>query len=179
MTRKMPEQKPGISKQDVGTPPEFLQAVARRFGPIRWDLAAHARNSVSGDRFYGPGSRWGDNTFERAWDRIPSVVNGHDLLWFNPEFGNMEPAARKVAGEAERGARVALLAPLSAADWAIRYIWGRALVLPLFPRLTFVGHTAPFPKDLALAVYAADETPRAEPWRWLETQAAVAAGGAP
>ena len=171
MSRKMPAQRPHRSEQAVGTPPEFLRAVELRFGRIAWDLAAHSSNSVCDSRFYGPGSRWGLNTFERAWDRIPNVVTGHDLLWFNPEFGNMGPAARKVAGEAERGARIALLAPLSAADWAIRYIWGRALVMPLFPRLTFVGHTAPFPKDLALAVYAADETPRTEPWRWSQTPA--------
>lgn len=166
MTRKMPAQRPGRSTQEVGTPLAFLQAVARRFGPIRWDLAANARNSVCGDRFYGLGSRWGKDTYERAWDRIPGVVNGHDLLWFNPEFGNMEPAVRKASEEARRGARIALLAPLSAADWALRHVWGRALVLPLFPRLTFVGHSAPFPKDLALALYDPDQDRRTEPWRW-------------
>jgi hypothetical protein len=33
--RKMPEQKPGRSKQDYGTPWDFIKAVEARFGKLR------------------------------------------------------------------------------------------------------------------------------------------------
>ena len=42
----MPAQKPGSSKQDYSTPRAFLDAVEKRFGRIKWDLAAHERNHV-------------------------------------------------------------------------------------------------------------------------------------
>lgn len=41
----MPAQKPGKSKQDYGTPKDFIDAVAARFGPLVVDLAAHAGNA--------------------------------------------------------------------------------------------------------------------------------------
>ena len=47
----MPEEKPGRSLSAVGTPPEFLEAVERRFGPIILDLAAHRGNKVAGSYF--------------------------------------------------------------------------------------------------------------------------------
>jgi hypothetical protein len=40
-----PKQKPGISKQDYGTPPAFISAVVSRFGSLSWDLAACCCNA--------------------------------------------------------------------------------------------------------------------------------------
>jgi len=53
--RKMPKQKPGLSKQDYATPPEFIAAVKKRFGITRFDLdlAAVTENTVAKE-FFGP-----------------------------------------------------------------------------------------------------------------------------
>lgn len=40
-----PIQKPGRSKQDYGTPWEFIRAVERRWGKLHVDLAAHSENA--------------------------------------------------------------------------------------------------------------------------------------
>lgn len=164
MTRKMPPQKPGESKQDYGTPPAFLAAVERRFGPIVWDLAAHASNSVCGDRYFGPGSRWGEDSLERAWDRLPGVPRD-GLRWLNYPFGDARIWMRKVSREAKFGVRIAVLGPAAVAtNWFAKYVYGQALVLPFRPRLKFLGMAPnpktgkvdPFIKDLALFIYAPD-----------------------
>ena len=41
------------SKQDYATPDEFMQAVVKRFGPISFDLAAHAGNKKHA-RYFAP-----------------------------------------------------------------------------------------------------------------------------
>ena len=51
----------GSSRQDWGTPPEFLDAVRARFGALDWDLAAHRKNAVSA-RYLGPGSHYSDDS---------------------------------------------------------------------------------------------------------------------
>jgi hypothetical protein len=48
---KMPRQKPTESKQDYGTPKDFLKAVEERFGVITFDLAAHKGNNVCPNYF--------------------------------------------------------------------------------------------------------------------------------
>jgi len=160
MSRKMPRQKPHLSVQDYGTPPRFLAAVARRFGPIVWDLAAHARNTVCGGNYFGPGSRWGENSLERAWDYLPG-----GLLWLNPPFENIPRWVEKCAADSKRGARIAILLPAAVStNWYADWIDGRALTLAIRPRLVFVGQTAPYPKDLLLAVYG--EPAGFECWRW-------------
>src|ERR1017187_9990574 len=49
----MPVQKPHSSKQAVGTPDDFLEALQKRFGKITIDLAAHKANHVV-DRYFAP-----------------------------------------------------------------------------------------------------------------------------
>lgn len=176
MSRKMPAQKPGASKQDYGSPPAFLRAVEARFGRIVWDLAAHASNSVCGDRYFGPGSRWGENSLERAWDLIPGVRTGEGLLWLNPPFGKIKPWARKCQAEASFGARIAMLVPLSGGNWFADYVEESAFVLPIRPRFPFVGQEPnpktgkldPYPKDLMLCVYNPPTVFHVgfETWRW-------------
>ncbi len=59
-----------------------------------------------------------------------------------------------------------MLIPASVAtNWFADEIHGCALVLPIRPRLTFVGHQHPYPKDLMLCVYNLG-APGFEPWRW-------------
>jgi phage N-6-adenine-methyltransferase len=142
----------------VGTPPEFLRAVEGRFGPITFDLAADESNHVVAG-WFGPGGIYPD-ALATAWCDIEG------LLWLNPPYDNIKAFAHKAKIESAKGARVAMLIPASVAtNWFAEEIDGHAFVLPIRPRLTFVGHTSPYPKDLMLCVFG----PGAkgfECWRW-------------
>lgn len=163
----VPQQKPARSVQDVATPRDFLDAVERRFGPIAFDLAATSSNTVTGPDFYGPGSPIAENALTAPWDRS-------GLLWLNPPFGDLATWAQRCAEQRARcaeqrarGARIALLAPASTGSiWFAEHVWQHAYVLLLRPRLTFVGHTAPYPKDLMLALYEPGGLRGIDLWRW-------------
>lgn len=151
---KMPEQKPGRSKQDYGTPREFIEAVERRFGPISFDLAASSHNKVV-DAYFDERK----DSLKQTWRRIPG------LLWLNPPFGDIDPWAEKCADESKHGARIAFLTPASVgANWFQDRVVPSAHVLELSPRLSFDG-VHPFPKDLVLSVFYAGLTGRSG-WRW-------------
>jgi phage N-6-adenine-methyltransferase len=155
--RFMPEQKPGRSAQEVGTPRAFLDAVEKRFGPLKWDLAADESNHVT-ERWFGPGAP-GEDSLTCSWWMCPP-----GLLWLNPPYGNIGPWAAKCASIVDPH-RIAFLVPASVgSNWFAEHVDGKALVLFLRPRLTFVGHTQSYPKDLILAVYG--EKPGYECWRW-------------
>jgi hypothetical protein len=159
----MPKQKPGKSKQDVGTPVEFIAACARRFGLIDWDLAAHAENTKCGASYYGPGSEHCGDSLSVNWaERHPTGV-----LWLNPEFRDIEPWAKKCAVEStRRHGMILMLTPASVGtEWFADYVAGKAMVLGLRPRLTFVGASDPYPKDLSLAVYSSG-LHGVDTWRW-------------
>jgi phage N-6-adenine-methyltransferase len=158
----VPQQKPARSVQDVATPRDFLDAVERRFGPIALDLAANAGNSVKGNKYFGPGSTLGcTDSLGCDW----TTYGG--LLWLNPPYGDLTTWAKKCAEERARGARIALLAPASTGSiWFAEHVWPHAYVLLLRPRLTFVGHTAPYPKDLMLALYEPGGLRGIDLWRW-------------
>lgn len=144
--RKAPRQKPHESIQSVGTPRGFLHAVEARFGPIVIDLAAAPSNRVV-EEWFGPGSPYGEDALARNWVR-------RGLSWLNPEFGYISPWAEKCASEAALGAQVALLVPASlGSDWYVDHIKDRAMTLILKPRLTFVGHSDQYPKDLMLCMF--------------------------
>ncbi|MCK9358140.1 MAG: phage N-6-adenine-methyltransferase [Dehalococcoidia bacterium] len=154
MTR--PAQRPGSSRQDYGTPPEFLRAVERRFGPVTFDLAAHAGNSVV-PGYHSPA----DDSLVQDWTRH----NG--TLWCNPPFGRPEPWAAKCARSKGPGRRILLLTPASVStEWFADHIYGQARVYAVRPRLTFVGCTASYPGDLILSVYDPEMTPAFCLWRW-------------
>jgi hypothetical protein len=148
----------GDSVQEVSTPPEFLRAVEARLGmQITWDLAADASNHVA-DRWYGPGSRYGEDSLIAPWDGI-------GLGWLNPPFKMIKKFAAKCAVTTET---VAMLIPASVAtNWYAELIHGRAMVTPLRPRLTFVGHKDPYPKDMMLCCYNLGSI-GFEPWQWKE-----------
>ena len=158
----MPIQKPGRSEQVVGTPRDFLNAVAWRFGKLDFDLAATRENSVvggDGDLHFGPGSALANDSLLADW----SQLDGN--LWLNPPFSDIAKWARKCAGTPTSiYRRIFLFVPLTTANWACDYVHGKALVLGLNPRITFVGHTSAYPKDMMLCVYG--EQPGFEAWRW-------------
>jgi phage N-6-adenine-methyltransferase len=156
---KMPAQRPGSSTQEVGTPAAFLDAVQDRFGEITWDLAANQTNHVVDD-WYGPGSQDGEDSLTQDW----SANSG--LLWLNPPYNRIRDFASKCKEESWTGAKIAMLIPASVAtNWFADLIHGIALVMPIRPRLTFVGHNAPYPKDLMIVGYNVGAV-GFEPWRW-------------
>src|SRR4030065_2360243 len=140
----------GKSEQVVETPREFLDAVEKRFGKILFDLAATSENTVThlygnGDQFFGPGSTHAENSLDENWRYMPEV------LWINPPFGNIGPWAAKCAEQSNRRGWILLLVPGSiGANWWRDYVRDKAMVYAIQPRLTFVGSTSPYPKDLAL-----------------------------
>ncbi len=150
------------SEQVVGTPRDFLDAVEARFGALEFDLAATADNSVCGCAHYGPGSSLAKDSLAERWD----VLIGN--LWLNPEYNDIGPWVRKASETTTgRDRRIHVLVPLTTAAWARDYVWGKARVFGLAPRLKFTGHSASFPRDLMLAVYG--EPVGFEIWNWRLT----------
>lgn len=150
----------GGSKQDYETPDEFVAAVAKRFGRIEFDLAASPHNTKHRRYF----SKEQDSLAQK-WHQIGG------LLWLNCEFANIDPWAEKCAAESLLGARIALLTPASVGTvWFAQHVHGRALVLGLSPRITFVGEPTPYPKDLMLSVFGPPGvvpwSPGFDVWRW-------------
>lgn len=156
-----PSIKRGRSKQDHGTPREFLDAVEKRFGPIAWDLAAHSGNHVA-NNWIGPDHCDAEFSDSLAfdWDRLPGV------LWLNPEFANIAPWAAKCSYHRFRQSPILLLTPASiGTDWFEEHVKDRAFVIGLSPRMTFVGSDDPYPKDLMLSVFYAGLSGFST-WRW-------------
>ncbi len=158
----MPIQKPGRSVQVVGTPRNVLDAVEAIYGQMAFDLAATLGNAVTerdGDHHFGPGSALATDSLLADWDQ----VDGN--LWLNPEYADIGKWAKKCAEtNTGRERKIFLFVPLSTANWARDYVFGKALVLGLNPRVTFVGHRQAYPKDMMLAVFG--EAPGFECWRW-------------
>lgn len=157
--RTMPQQRPGESEQVVGTPPEFLIAVEHRFGPIAFDLAATPQNAVA--RSFFTEER---NSLVQNWSRI------HGNLWLNPPFENIDPWAEKCARERFAARWTLLLVPASiGANWWRDHVLNKGMVFGI-PRLTFVGHTQTYPKDLACIAYGFGVSGN-DWWDWREETA--------
>jgi phage N-6-adenine-methyltransferase len=150
----------GRSKQDYGTPWEFIRAVERRFGPLVADLACTRANAKAPTGFYFDA---GFDALDRLW--AETFPDGN--LWLNPPFANIDPWAEKCAAEsANRRGLILLLTPASiGTDWFARHVHRNAMVLGLAPRLTFEGTTDPYPKDLMLSVFGMGMS-GFDCWRW-------------
>jgi phage N-6-adenine-methyltransferase len=142
----MPEQKPGRSKQDYGTPWEFVAACERRFGELAVDLAADERNAKA--MRYIDEAR---NSLAVPWAAEFPTGN----LWLNPPFADLGSWASKCALESKhRHGLILMLTPASVgAAWFAQHVHGRAMVFALSPRLTFEGTEDPYPKDLMLSAF--------------------------
>lgn len=149
----------GRSKQDYGTPIEFMRAVGLRFGWPAFDLACTRENAKAPVGYYHPE----DDAFEHDW----SILAG--VLWLNPPFANIGPWARKCAveGSTRRGLLLLLTPASIGTDWYANHVHRHAMVLGLSPRLTFEGTTDPYPKDLMLSVYGYGMS-GFDTWRWTE-----------
>lgn len=159
----MPKQKPGESRQDYQTPPEFLDAVERRFGKLTWDLAARPETTAVPKRYFSPGS------FDARDTDWSEALGPRDLAWLNPPFGAIGNVwLPLLTGWLDRipGLRALVLVPASVgSEWFSQYVHGRALVLGLAPRMTFVGESHPYPKDLMLCCFGYG-VHGFDCWRW-------------
>lgn len=145
----MPQQKPGRSKQDYQTPPEFLTAVKNRLhiGDFDWDLAATDENKVC-PCHHGPGSVFGEDALRVAWR--------HDdgWMWLNPPYADIKPWVQKAASESQQGAHIAMLVPASVgANWWKAHVVNESYQLFLNGRIKFIGALDYYPKDCALLLY--------------------------
>jgi phage N-6-adenine-methyltransferase len=156
--RVMPAQKPGHSKQNYGTPWEFIHAVEERFGKIVFDLAAEEGNAKHANYWTKE-----DDSLNKDWAAEHPTGN----LWLNPPFKNIKDWATKCAIESQkRDGFILFLVPASiGSNWFADHVHNKALVLAASPRLVFEGETASFPKDLILAVYGRQMT-GFNVWRW-------------
>ena len=180
--KKMPKQKPGQSEQVVCTPDNFLAAVKQRLGiqQFTWDLAATRKNSVCGPEWCYTEQ---DNALVQPWNLLRNVITREpdgdhgDILrttterqwnWCNPPFSNLRAWVFKAWRESEDfGACTAMLVPASVgANWWKDYVEGKAYVTFLNGRLTFKGHDKPYPKDMALLLYAPYLQGGSCVWRW-------------
>ena len=175
--RAMPTQKPGKSVQIVVTPWNFIDAVEKRWGLIRFDLAAdrgnlRVRTNTSAHAHLGPGSKIAEDAFSITWARVVPPVNS----WLNPPFGDICPWAMHCSSTVNDllhpwGGTIFFLVPASVgSNWWAEHVHRKAAVKFLRPRLVFEGHTQSYPKDLALCIYTRVQskglTPGYECWRW-------------
>lgn len=155
----VPDQKPGRSETIVATPTDFMTAVRKRFGVPQWDLAADNANTLGAIGYYGPGSPDPDSLI------APWPITA--LCWLNPPYSNIKPWTAKCVETAANGGRILLLVPASVgAEWFNLYVRPSAFIFELTPRLTFVGHSTPYPKDLILAYYGPEGFVGRTAWRW-------------
>ena len=153
------------SKQDYESPGDFMEAVVGRFGPITFDLAAHAGNTQSQSYFApctgpdGPLPRdplaFGIDAFDHPWAHLSTNLfqrdGEHGLLWLNCEFCDIASWAAKCRDEASCGANVLLLTPA-----AVGSVWFSDLIAPyadtylLRPRLEFIPGE-PYNRDCMLS----------------------------
>ena len=155
------------SKQNYGTPWDFIRAIERRWGPLAFDLAAEPENAKA-PHFYGVE----EDAFTQPW-------HGLGRVFLNPTFSNIRPWAERCRLEStlfrKRKDLLFFLTPASIGScWFWDHVQPFALVLPLHPRLSFDGLPAnpktgkadPYPKDLMLSVYGAGTG--FQRWFWRE-----------
>jgi phage N-6-adenine-methyltransferase len=160
----MPVQKPFKSRQDYSTPPELLVALKKRLhiNEFLIDLAATLENTVA-PHYYTETQ----NSLVQPWN-VFEDRNGWSFC--NPPFANLAPWVEKAHMESYGcGAYVAMLVPASpGSNWWKHYVDRVAYVLFLSGRLTFVGETAPYPKDCAILLYTPMRMVGYECWNWRE-----------
>ena len=146
----------GHSKQDYGTPPEFVWAVEERFGKIQFDLAASKSNALAPDFFCKE-----QDSLKQDWHNL----NG--LLWLNPPFGDIAPWVEKCSEESMVGAIIIMLTPASVgSNWFRYFVFQQAQVIFLNGRIKFIGAEDAFPKDCMLTIWRRNILTDFSIWTW-------------
>ncbi len=147
------------TKQDYGTPWDFIRAVESRFGPVIHDLACTRENAKAVSGYYFDE---GIDALQRDW--LTEFPTGN--LWLNPPFAEIAPWAAMCSMTAERCGYTFLLTPASiGSEWFAASVHNRAQVFGLRPRITFDGTSDPYPKDLMLSVFGFSLR-GFDTWRW-------------
>lgn len=136
----------GGSKQNYATPPEFMDAVANRFRPISFDLAADHGNKKHVNYFSIE-----QDSLAQNWHEIAGV------LWLNPPFDNIASWAEKCAAECANGATIFFLTPASVgSNWFRDHVNRKAMVWALNGRIAFDPENPKwgYPKDCMLSIYS-------------------------
>ena len=155
-----------MSKQDYGTPWEFIRACEARFGRLVADLAAHPENAKH-ETFLRPEQ----DSLSIEWAKwFPTGT-----LWLNPPFVDIAPWAAKCADEStRRHGLILMLTPASiGTEWFQAHVHRKALVIGLAPRMIFdgapinpkTGKPDGYPKDLMLSVFGFGAN-GFDTWRW-------------
>ena len=165
-----PKQKPGRSKQDYGTPPEFLAAVKKRLAIDEFDvdLAASHKNTVVELSYYTKQ----DNALVQDWEC------GEGWNWLNPPFARIEPwVKRAYEMSMQYGVKTAVLVPAGVgSNWWRDWVHQKAAIQLLNGRITFLncppnprtGKVDAYPKDCALLLYSPYMTEGYDVWSWRE-----------
>src|ERR1017187_937399 len=148
------------SEQIVSTPLELLDAVIARFGPLYCDLAACEENSVC-DMFIDEE----EDSLARGtiW---PGVTSRAPNNWLNPPFKNIYPWAEKCLHNAEKAPALFLVLASVSSEWWRKFVWHKADVAFLTPRVKFVGYKAGSARDLALCHFHPAMTGQVQIWDW-------------
>jgi len=157
----------GESKQDYATPPEFIQAVERRYGSIVFDLAASARNTKHEDYY---SLERGTDSLSQPWHQATKKTG---TLWLNPPFSDIAPWAKKCAAEApllRHDQVICLLVPAAVgSNWFRDHVRGAASISFLNGRICFDGKHG-YPKDCMLCEYQWPVVTQNDVWRWTENR---------
>lgn len=149
-------------KEEVtyGTPLWLVKAIERDFDlKFVFDLAAdqesfvvrgqsivHGENDKLSGKFYYDIN---DNSLAQDWNTLSGD------LWLNPPFANIKAWAAKC--ETYDNGTICMLVPASlGSKWFRDHCMGRP-VFVLDSRITFDGHTDPYPKDLMLVFFHAKD----------------------
>lgn len=153
-----PIQKPHRSNQSVGTPAVFTRAVLNRLNEhdFRIDLAADLTNRVTHEFISEE-----EDSLSADWE-----FNG--WCWLNPPYSDITPWVKKAwESTYQFGTKTCVLVPASTgSNWWRDWVEGKAYITYLNGRITFTGHTAPYPKDLALLLYAPFLQGGSTTWTW-------------
>ncbi len=152
-------------KQDYQTPPQFTEAIAKRFGRATFDLAAtEGQQIVGASEYFTPEV----DSLKQSWANLGTKPGPKPrVVFLNPPFSKIAPWAGKLTSECRWLQRWTLmLVPASVgSEWYRKHVHGKALVLGLSPRLTFVGERTPYPKDLMLVCVGFGAV-GFDTWRW-------------
>ena len=165
-----PKQKPFRSKQNYGTPENFLEATRRRLGIVgfAFDYAADRENAKAplfwceaDDSLSFTGSEWASRILPNEWG------------WLNPPFTTIGPWAQRCREMKAAGGQIAFLVPAGiGANWFRDHVDGHALVLLLNGRLAFMPDkpTWLYPKDCILCLYSPRIESGYEVWDWRKAR---------
>ncbi len=160
------------SKQNYGTPWEFLTPTAKLFGPIVFDLAAEEKNKKH-HRYFAKALKGkckskicqavAHDSFAQDWAALTKKYGG--ILWLNPPFKKILRWVLKCLEESRRGANVVMLSSAAVgSDWYLKKVFGVADTIILNGRLTFDDE--PFMRDLMLTHWWPGMTGKMSIWDW-------------